>query len=155
MLIPMPVAPHSNSDMSSAYVIAAVTDQSASGSSSEWSSSSAEILRAVRQGLDQMQDQLLDWYMDPLSLGDGDVEPPSRLAISRALQLTNRLKQASNSVEAILLLPRGASIGSGGAISLEFEGGPVAVTFRCEPNGQTYRMVFVQDRLVRQEPLTI
>jgi len=91
------------------------------------------------------------------ALADEDLEAPSRETIVRAIEIINQLKvlvmDRVAPATATLLNLKGASLGSGGEISLELGSGPFAVTYRIESDGTVTELFFKNSRLIRRDQI--
>lgn len=143
--------------MSSEYIKPAAIVQPAAGSSPIGSDLKEAVIESLMAGLIQAENTLLDWFRDPAALADEDTDALSRDAIRNALTFTQRLKASLAQLpEDGRPLPlRGVTVGTGGAISMEFAVGPVAMTYVFKADGSAERMVFVSNRLRQRDPITL
>jgi hypothetical protein len=99
--------------------------------------------------LDEVEGRLLAWFRNPDAFADDETDAPSREATGNAIQSVRLLKadlaRLSENVQYIPL--RAATIGSGGAINLDFEREGVALTYSFKPDGSAERLTFVGGRL--------
>lgn len=128
---------------------------SACGASAERSDPRMEWALRFDQGLKRAAERIRVWSRDSASLADDGLEVPSREAITRAFEIINEMKvlvmDRVAPVTATLLNFKGASLGSGGEISLELGSGPFAVTYRIEPDGTVTELFFCNNQLFHRE----
>jgi hypothetical protein len=143
--------------LSSEYIKPAAIVQHAAGSSPNGSDLKEAVIQSLKAGFDQAENTLLEWFHDPSALDDDDTDALSRDTIRNALTFTNRLKASLSQLpEDGRPLPlRAVTVGTGGAISMEFALGPVAVTFVFKADGSAERMVFVSNRLRQRDPIAL
>jgi hypothetical protein len=131
--------------------------QPACGPSPERSDPYMEWALRFDQGLKRVDQRIRDWSRDAAALADEELEAPSREAIVRAIEIINQLKllvmDRAAPATATLLNLKGASLGSGGEISLELAAGPFAVTYRIESDGSVTKLFFNNNQLIRRELL--
>lgn len=143
--------------LSSEYIKPAAIVQPAAGSSPNGSDLKEAVIQSLMAGLIQAENTLLNWFRDPAALADDDADALSRDTIRNALTFTQRLKASLSQLpEDGRPLPlRGVTVGTSGAISMEFAFGPVAVTYTFKSDGSAERMVFVSNRLRQRDPITL
>jgi hypothetical protein len=111
-----------------------------------------EWAKRFEQGLETVRARITDWSRDPTPLTDEDKDPPSSRAFARAMEIVEGLEvQVMDRVPpqgASMLNLRGASVGSGGEISIELAGGRYACTYRIEADGSVTKMIFRDHRLI-------
>ncbi len=131
--------------------------QPAGGPSPERSDPYVEWALRFDQGLRRADERIRGWSRDAAALADEDLEAPARDTTVRAIEIINRLKvlvmdRVAPSTATLLNL-KGASLGSGGEISLELAAGPFAVTYRVESNGTVTELFFKNNRLIRRSQI--
>jgi hypothetical protein len=143
--------------LSSEYIKPAAIVQPAAGSSPNRSDLKEAVIESLMTGLIQAENKLLDWFRDPSALADDDTDAPTRDTIRRALAFTQRLKSSLSQLpEDGRPLPlRGVTVGTGGAISMEFALGPVAMTYVVKADGSAERMVFVSNCLRQRDSIAL
>lgn len=131
--------------------------QPACGPSPLGSDPNQDFVASISEVLDRVEGGLLDWYRDPERYADDETDEPSRAAIRTAMKCLQQYKaDLTRMPGGVHWLPlRAATIGSGGAISLEFARGGAAVTIRCRPDGSIERLVFADGRLRSRAPLRL
>jgi hypothetical protein len=99
--------------------------------------------------LDEVEGRLLAWYRNPDTYADDETDAPSREATGNAIRFVHQLKASlARLPEKVQYVPlRAATIGSGGAITLEFERGGVALTYSFKPDGSAEQLIFADGRL--------
>lgn len=149
-----PTAGFRDYSMSAASACVAIV-QPAGAASPERSDPYMEWALRFDQGLKRADERIRAWARDAAALADEDLEPPSRETIVCAIEIVNQLKvlvmDRVAPATATLLNLKGASLGSGGEISLELGSGPFAVTYRIESDGTVTELFFKNNRLVRRE----
>lgn len=143
--------------LSSEYIKPAAIVQPAAGSSPNSSDLKEAVIQSLMAGLVQAENTLLDWFRDPSALDDDDTDALSRDTIRNALKFTQSLKASLSQLpEDGRPLPlRGVTVGTGGAISMEFAFGPVAMTYVFKADGSAERMVFVSNRLRERDSIAL
>ncbi len=101
-----------------------------------------ESMKAV---MHQVEDRLLAWLRNPDAFADDETDAPSRDAIRAAIKFVQQLKVDVSRLAEVPL--RAATIGSGGAINLEFARGGVALTGSFKPDGSAEQLIFADGRL--------
>jgi len=106
------------------------------------------------QGLRLADQRIREWSRDAAAIADEELQPPSRDTITRAIEIIHQLKvlvmdRVAPSTATLLNL-KGASLGSGGEISLELGSGPFAVTYRIESDSTVTELFFKNNRLIRR-----
>ena len=140
--------------MSNQLVVRTSTGARVGGASLHRTDPQQRVIESVMGGLKIWEDTLLDWLRDPAALADDDVEVPACETIRRAIDFVQQLKSAlTQPLEGQPLPMRGVSIGTGGAISIDFGVRDVVVTFEFYPDGSAERHDFRLDRLVRRTPI--
>ncbi len=131
--------------------------QPACGPSPERSDPYMEWALRFDQGLKRVDQRIRDWSRDAAAIADEELEAPSRETIVRAIEIINQLKvlvmDRVAPATATLLNLKGASLGSGGEISLELGSGPFAVTYRIESDGTVTELFFKNSRLIRRDQI--
>ncbi|MBK9187679.1 MAG: hypothetical protein IPM33_01870 [Phycisphaerales bacterium] len=143
--------------LSSEYIKPAAIVQFSAGTSPNGSDLNEAVINSLMEGLVQAENTLLDWFRDPSALDDDDTDSLSRDTIRNALTFTQRLKASlSQMPDYGHPLPlRAVTVGTEGAISLEFASGTVAVTYVFKADGSTERMVFVSNRLLQRDLIAL
>lgn len=131
---------------------------SACGASAERSDPRFEWALQFERALKRAAARIDGWSRDSDSLADDDLESPTRACLARASQMIDRLKakvmdRVLPTDEAMLCF-KGASLGSAGEISFELGSGPIAVTYRIEPDGSITQLFFYNNKLIRREQFT-
>ena len=144
--------------LSSGYIKTAAILQPATGSSAHGSDLKEAVIKSWMTALTQAQDMLLDWFRDPAALADDDTDALSRDTVGHALTFTRRLKDSLSHLPdnaRPLPLLRAVTVGTGGAISMEFAVGSVAMTYVFRADGSAERMIFVENRLHQRDPIAL
>lgn len=109
------------------------------------------------QDIKRLVDRLHAWSRNPQAIADDDYQTPTKATIALAVYVADGLKvMAMDRVGpsgATLLNVKGASIGSGGEITIELAAEDFAVTFRAEPNGMVTHSSFRDNRLVSTQTM--
>lgn len=141
--------------MSSAGARVAMVPHVSGAPSSERSDPYMEWALRFDQDLMRAGERIRTWYRSSAQLADEDLEAPSRVAFSRAIEAISQLKTMVMDrvapTTAKLLDLKGVSLGSGGEISFELASGPFAVTCRVESDGGITQMYFKNNQLFRRE----
>lgn len=123
--------------------------QPSCGPSPLGSNSHDAFVASMNVVLDQVEGALLSWYRTPDEFADDETDAPSRDATRNAIRFVQQLKDGlarlSENVQHIPL--RAATIGSGGAINLEFARRGVALTYSFKPDGSAELLIFADGRL--------
>ena len=125
------------------------------GSPASGLNADAPLLAARRHAVEQIERDLMAWWKAPDQFADDETAPPSRLACQQALRFVRQLKADGMQSWPLLshLRPTGISVGSGGAVSVELAGGPLAMTFTFESDGSSEQFVFASGKLLARHQL--
>jgi hypothetical protein len=123
--------------------------QSARGVCVELSDPYAEWAVRFNRGLRRARERIVLWLQDGAALADEGLEAPSYHAVVTALEIIERLYVRERCpANAATLDLKGASLGTGGEISLEFARGSRALTYRIEPDGTVVALLFDANKLI-------
>ncbi|NQT41347.1 MAG: hypothetical protein HQ581_27915 [Planctomycetes bacterium] len=126
-----------------------VTKPVATGAADESALSSGE-LQENRIGWKRViDDQLIEWGMDPDQLEDEGIEAPSRKIISRAWDLARRMRDGG-APPPLRVVPNGD-----GGITFEWKDGPVFETIELEDDGSIEIIKFVDSEVVSRHSILI
>lgn len=136
--------------LSSESIRPAAIVQPAAGPSPNRTDPRAIEVASWMQDFKRAENTLFGWLRDPSALEDDETNAPSRDTIRRALSLLRNLAAAMEQQPRDGRLPpppHAVTVGSGGAISLEFVRGQLAITFVVNPDASLERMYFLENRL--------